>query len=61
MDDFTRKRYERLCEQYLEELERAGTRAALDVAWHNLKSGEEIRKQFIPFLKEYARERGYYV
>lgn len=61
MDEFTLHRYTKIAEWYLDILAEGGTQAALDMVWNNISSGNEIKEKFIPFLKDYARERGCYV
>lgn len=61
MDEFTEMRYSRIADWYIDILEKEGTRAAINMVWDQISSSNEIKEKFIPFLKEHARKRGYYV
>lgn len=61
MDEFTKARYSRISQRYIEMLETEGFKEAIDMIYDSIQSTDEIKSEFIPFLKAYARERGYYV
>lgn len=61
MDEFTKARYSRISQRYIDVLETAGFKEAIDMVYESIPNTEEIKTDFIPFLKRYARELGYYV